>query len=262
MQLLALDFDGVICDSAAETFLVGLRTYLALQPESRFCECRELLVPETPAPQRIRSDEIYRAFVELMPLGNRAEDFGVVFAALDTGAALPDQASYDSFCAGLAVDWLDRFHERFYRERTALAERDPEGWHALMGPYPELLALLRRRSGDAQLAIATAKDRRSVRSLLARYGAADLFLDERVLDKEAGVSKREHLAALSARSGFAFPEITFVDDKLNHLQVAAGLGVRCALATWGYNSVREAATARERGFLVCTLQDFDAQIFS
>ncbi len=262
MRLLALDFDGVICDSAPETFVVGLRTYVGLHPSSRFSECRDLLCPEPPSAARIRADQLYRAFVELMPLGNRAEDFGVVLAALDAGEALPDQPGYDLFRSRLPDPWLARFHERFYLERASLAERSPEGWHALMACYSELLALLRRRDGAAELAIATAKDRASVRALLARYGASELFPEERVLDKETGVSKLAHLELLAERCGVPFPEITFVDDKLNHLQSAATLGVRCALASWGYNGPREAAAARDRGFLVCTLQDFEAQIFS
>jgi phosphoglycolate phosphatase-like HAD superfamily hydrolase len=259
VKLLALDFDGVICDSAPETFWTGLRTYLALQPESRFRESAE---HPGPAPAAIFEHPLYRAFVELMPLGNRAEDFGVVLAALDAGAALPDQAAYDQFRSGIAPDWLAKFHERFYAERHALLASDPEGWHALMSPYAEFVALLCRRAGDVLFAIATAKDRESVRALLARYRVLDLFREDLVLDKQTGVSKRAHLERLAELSGISGSEITFVDDKVSHLDSAAALGVRCALATWGYNSAREEALARERGYLVCTLASFEAQIFS
>ncbi len=40
---------------------------------------------------------LYAPFRECMPLGNRAEDFGVVLAALEAGVSLPDQAAYDAF---------------------------------------------------------------------------------------------------------------------------------------------------------------------
>jgi hypothetical protein len=52
-----------------------------------------------------------------------------------------------------------------------------------------------------------------------------------------------------------------VDDKLNHLEAVAPLGVRCALAAWGYNGPREHAAAAERGFLVCTLEDVEGKLF-
>ena len=65
----------------------------------------------------------------------------------------------------------------------------------------------------------------------------------------------------AARLGVAPAEITFIDDKVNHLDAVSELGVRCALAAWGYNGARERELARERGYLVCTLGDVEATLF-
>jgi phosphoglycolate phosphatase-like HAD superfamily hydrolase len=245
MRLLALDFDGVICDSAREAFVVALRTYAQLRPESRLGE----------------DEALYSGFAELMPLGNRAEDYAVALRALEGGAELPDQPSYDAFRDGIDAGWLLEFHRAFYRARSALSEADPDGWLALMGPYAGFLDVLRRRAGEAELAIATSKDRRSVRALLEAYGVAELFPEGRVLDKETGVSKVAHLEHLQASLALPYAEITFVDDKTNHLDSVADLGVRCGLATWGYNGAREAAWARERGYLLLSLADVEAKLF-
>jgi hypothetical protein len=48
---------------------------------------------------------------------------------------------------------------------------------------------------------------------------------------------------------------------VNHLESVAPLGVRCALAAWGYNGPREHARAHELGFLVCGLADVEARLF-
>jgi len=199
-----------------------------------------------------------------MPLGNRAEDFGVVLRALDDGSALPDQAAYDALKQSLPGDFAGAFHERFYRERDAFARQDPSGWQALLGPYPAFVELLRRKAaerGCPRLAIATAKDRPAVDRLLENYGLRDLFPPEWVCDKDMGPSKRAHLSALQERSGARFDEITFVDDKVNHLQDVEGLGVRPVLAGWGYNDEREAKLARSLGFAVCTLETAEALLF-
>jgi phosphoglycolate phosphatase-like HAD superfamily hydrolase len=249
VKVLALDFDGVICDSAREAYRVAVETYAA----ERF---------EPPLPAGAAEDAaLYARFLEAMPLGNRAEDYAVVLAALAHGVPLPDQAAYDAFRARIPPERLRAFHRAFYRVRAAWAERDSEGWLALMRPYPGLGALLRRRAGEARLAIATAKDRASVRRLLASYGIADLFADELVLDKEAGEKKRDHVAVLAARAGCSTAEVTFVDDKVNHLEDVALLGARCVLATWGYNGPRERRIAEARGFLVCGLDDFERRVF-
>jgi phosphoglycolate phosphatase-like HAD superfamily hydrolase len=247
VKLLSLDFDGVIADSAREAFAVARRTYLALRPESALRGADEAA--------------LFRDFLERMPLGNRADDYAVSLASIEAGVALPDQAAYDAYFATQDREWLRAFHKRFYVERAALSDEDRAGWLAMLGPYPALLEVLRRRAGSCVYAIATAKDRRSVGMLLAAYGVADLFDPALVLDKETGVSKRAHHEHLARVTGVAWPDMTFVDDKVNHLDDVAGLGVRCALAAWGYNGPREHRLARAHGHLVCTLERVEAQLF-
>jgi len=247
MKLLVLDFDGVISDSGREAFAVARRTYLEMRPDSSL---------------RDRDDDaLYAEFVAIMPLGNRAEDFAVALAAIEAGALLPDQAAYDAFYAAQDPRWLRAFHERFYQVRTAFSRADPAGWLALLRPYPHFLEMLRRRAGACRYAIATAKDRRSVRVLLREYGVADLFSEDLVLDKEAGVTKVAHHEHLASHCGVAYADMTFVDDKVNHLDAVAALGVRCALSAWGYNGPREHQLARARGHRICSLDDVEAQLF-
>jgi len=248
VKLLSLDFDGVISDSAREAFAVALRTWRALRPESTL--------------QQADRASLYGGFIALMPLGNRAEDYGVSLAALESGVELVDQAAFDAFYAAQDATFLRAFHKRFYVERTQLSEEDPSGWRAMLGPYPELIAILQRRAGSCRYAIATAKDRRSVGLLLADYGVAELFAPDLVLDKETGVTKVAHHEHLARVTGLEYAEMTFVDDKVSHLEAVAMLGVRCALAAWGYNGPREHQLAGAGGHLVCTLADVEEQLFA
>ncbi len=262
LRLLALDFDGVISDSAPEAFLVAARTFRELRPGSRLAaELGCGRGDRAPARAEVLAHPLYPEFLELMPLGNRADDYGVMLDAIEAEARLPDQAAYDAWRDRLDREWLRGFHKGFYRVRAALSESDPAGWSGLMQPYPGLAEILRARGASVLLAIATAKDRRSVGRCLRSYGLDDLFPEGRVLDKETGVSKADHLAHLQARFGIPYPEMAFVEDKVNHLDAVAPLGVRCALAAWGYNGEREVRHARARGYLVCTLEDVEAQLF-
>ena len=88
-----------------------------------------------------------------MPLGNRAEDYGVELAALEQKRLLASQEEYDAFKRGVDADWLRTFHKRFYRVRNAMSEADPAAWNRLTGPYPGIADFLRRRAGDVVLAI-------------------------------------------------------------------------------------------------------------
>ncbi len=252
----------MISDSAPEAFVVALRTYAVLSPGSPYGEHLERLSgPEGFTAERLRADALYARFLAMMPFGNRAEDYGVELKALEEGREIPDQAAYDAFRAAQSAEWLRSYHQRFYRVRAAFSEEDPQGWRRLLTPYPAFIDLLRQRAGQVAYAIATAKDRRSVGVLLRDYGIADLFPEGLVLDKETGESKAAHLEFLRDALGVSYRETTFVDDKVSHLDRVGELGVRCALAAWGYNGSREHALARERGHLVCRLGDVDAQLF-
>jgi phosphoglycolate phosphatase-like HAD superfamily hydrolase len=261
MRVVALDFDGVIADSARETFVVALRAMVAMRPSSRLAPMRgEAEAAARDEPAAMERLALFAGFRVLMPLGNRAEDFGVALDALEQGRSFPGQPEYDAFLATHHRQWLLEFHERFYLERERLAAAEPELWRSLQPPYPEVVAALQRHRGAPRLAIATAKDRRSVEALLEHYGLAGAFAPDLVLDKETGVAKTAHLELLQRRLGVPFSAITFVDDKLRHLDAVAPLGVRCVLAAWGYNGARERIAAGAAGHLVCAASEFEARV--
>lgn len=260
VHVTALDFDGVIAESAREAYVVASRTYLAQRPESWLASAGVGAAAADPALHGFAEDELFAAFCALMPFGNRAEDYGVSLVLLEERADVSGQDDYDARFAAQRPAFLREYHRQFYVERERLMNEDPETWRDLQPPYEPVVAALRRRGAAGALAIATAKDRRSTWALLAAYGVADLFIDRLVLDKEAGASKRAHIGALQSRLGCSADAITFVDDKLRHLDDVAALGVRCALAGWGYNSARERAVATTRGYAVLTFATFEATL--
>ncbi len=261
VRALVLDFDGVIADSSREAFVVGLRAYVGLRPDSPLAAALASLDAALPAGAPVvERQPLYPGFMALMPLGNRAEDFGAALEALELRRRIDDQTGYDAFVSGLGRDWLAAFHRRFYLERTRFAGQDPALWRSLQPPYREVVELLLRRRGSVALAVATAKDGVSVEALLAGYGLTGVFPRELLLDKETGVTKAAHLEHIRRILALPFAEMTFVDDKVRHLDAVAGLGVRCVLAGWGYNGERERRAAHERGYAVADLIDLERQV--
>jgi len=262
MRVLAFDFDGVLCDSSREVFVVAVDTLADLEPGSELLAVLRPLRDEALAGgDAFRDHEVHHRFSELLPLGNRAEDFGVALRAIEESRLICDQNGYDVFFAGLPGSWRDLFHSRFYESRAQLRESDPDRWLALHLPYPNLVAALQRHRDEFIPAVATAKDAQSVDLLLTELGLKNLFDPRFVLDKETGVEKTVHLLELQRRTRTPFEDITFVDDKLNHLVKVAGLGVRCVLAGWGFNTDREHDEARRLGFQVAHLDDLDESVF-
>lgn len=262
MHILALDFDGVLCDSSREVFVVAVDTYAALQPDSALLgQLLPLRAAAAAGGSEHLDTEIYRRFCDLLPLGNRAEDFGVSLQAVDQDAEIDDQETYDAFYRQIDQAWLDGFHRRFYECRGFLREGDVRAWLQLHLPFPGLADMLRRHKERTLPAVATAKDNRSVRLLLDELGFDGVFDTELILDKETGVEKTHHLRVLHERTAAEFEDITFVDDKVNHLVRVAELGVRPVLAGWGFNTNREHELARQLGFEVAALESADKVLF-
>jgi phosphoglycolate phosphatase-like HAD superfamily hydrolase len=262
MHVLALDFDGVLCDSSREVFVVAIDTYSAVVPGSAFLKAlRPLRDDALGGGSGYLENQITHRFRSLLPLGNRAEDFGVSLRAIEDGADISDQETYDAFYRGIGQEWLDFFHRRFYECREALRDANVTAWLRLHLPFAGLTDTLQRHVGRTRLAVATAKDTASVRLLLEELEMSALFESELILDKETGVEKTEHMRALSSRTDAEFNDITFVDDKVNHLVRVSELGVRPVLAGWGFNTGREHALAGELGFEVADLDTADEVLF-
>jgi len=261
-QVVALDFDGVIAESAHEAFVVAARAYLRLRPESRLRAELAVAAADSPTIEEVEDCPRFAEFVRLIPLGNRAEDYGVTLEILESAAEVATQRDYDEVMAAQDRAWLERYHREFYRVRGELMDGRSAVWRALQRPYPGVPELLRRQAARARLAIATAKDRASTRALLRDWRLDEAFPERFLLDKEIGRSKRAHLEELQRRCGVPFGEITFVEDKVSHLESVSPLGVRCVLAGWGYNGPPERRRAAALGFVVSSLEDFEAEVFS
>ncbi len=247
--ILALDFDGVICDSSREVFRTALETWNAVTPESRIRE--EISI----------RPEFIEAFSRLVPLGNRAEDFCVALHILVNGIDVPDQEAYDRVRDRMGTHRMQIFHDAFYRVRERLRSSDPKTWSHLHDAYEPIADLLRRRRSDVVRGIVTAKDRESVQRLLDHFGLSELFPEHLIFDKETGVVKTNHIRAMAATLGVDPSNMTFVDDKYNHLLATRPLGVRGVLAAWGHNGEREWTAAADAGFAVATLETAESVLF-
>jgi len=258
MRVVAFDFDGVLCDSSREVFVVAVDTLAAMEQESALvADLAPLRDDALAGGDDFRSHELYIRFSDLLPLGNRAEDFGVALLSMEQSKNITSQDAYDSFYAQVPESWRELFHRRFYESRARLRAADVDRWLALHLPYPPLVEALEAHRDCIRPAVATAKDAQSIHILLKALGLETFFDPRLILDKETGVEKTVHLGELQRRTGTPFDRITFIDDKLNHLEAVVGLGVRCVLAGWGFNTEREHQAAKRLGFEVVHLDTLD-----
>lgn len=234
--LLALDFDGVICDALEECALV---TWLGGRPHDR----------AIPGPEQLRlvPREFIDRFRTVRDYARTLDHF--VVAHLPEAAALGGQADFDRLYEALPSSYVQKFTDAANAARQWFRTRETDFWLDLHTLYPGVPELLRRHSGS--VAIVTAKDEGSVHAILGRHG-----LDETVsaVFGECG-RKAEAIEEISARWGVALKDVTFVDDNLTNAVRVARTGAVSRWAQWGYQTPEHRAQNAEWGVTPLHLED-------
>ena len=222
---IVLDFDGVLCDSAAET---GVSAWRAGRPL-----WTEWDTEEPPA-------ECLARFIELRPLLETGYQSVLLMRLIYTGLSPRSiRSRFPDLCDAVMADLTlsrDELIDIFGRTRDNWVRQDADGWLARHRFYPTVVdRFLDRMHTDASsVFIATTKQERFVVALLATIGVklppAQLF------GLDAGKAKEQVLHE-TLRGGQT--QVCFVEDRLETLlRVARQPQLACVklyFANWGYS---------------------------
>jgi len=252
--ILALDFDGVVCDGLIEYFETAWRTY-----------CQIWLSPSSTPPE-----DLAPKFYRLRPVIETGWEMPVLIRALLLG--IPEEQIWQEW--GVIAQRLLQESDltavdvgkKLDKVRDDWIIEDLEGWLSLHRFYPGVVERLRSLVGSpVQLMIVTTKEGRFVSQLLQRQGVQ--LSEQLIIGKESQRPKYEILRELIDITAEIPVSIWFVEDRLKTLQLVqqqADLNsVRLYLADWGYNTAaeRELADHNPRIQLLSLsqfIQDFSA----
>jgi phosphoglycolate phosphatase-like HAD superfamily hydrolase len=244
-SILALDFDGVVCDGLAEYFESAWRAYTLLWAS-----------PGAGAPVGLAE-----RFFALRPVIESGWEMPLMIKALLAGV---NDATIAGQWADLTPQLLDGREAadvgaRLDRVRDDWIDADRAGWLRQHRFYPGVIDRLRAlASGPTRVVIITTKEGRFVRELFAQHGLD--FPAGQIHGKESKRPKADVLRALKTDGGPGL-RIWFVEDRFKTLERIETLpdldDVRLFLAGWGYNfpAEREAAR-RDRRIGLVSLEDF------
>ena len=231
--LLALDFDGVLCDGMLEYFQTTWKAYCQLW------SVEKTEPPSDLAPQFYRTRPVIETGWE-MPLLLYGLLQGIPSTEiLHNWYAIAPQLLQDSkLDKAQLVAAVDGCRDRWIAN-------DLEGWLSLHRFYHGVIERLRSLLDSAtDLAIITTKEERFARQLLQQQGI-DLPKGA-VYGKGSQQPKHETLRQLGGADGGA---IWFVEDRLKTLQSVQQQpdlsSVRLFLADWGYNIARDRKIVRD-----------------
>lgn len=240
--MLALDFDGVVCDALAECAAV---TWHAAHVE-RGSEPPALgdAVAQLP-PTFMRTFRSVRAY-------SRTLDDFMVATTVAAGLEL-DQAGFDQHRAAAGPAQLAVLAAQGEAIRAHWRTTEYAPWVALHTVYAEVAHLI--EATEQPVVIVSAKDADSILAILAHHGLAQYVEDVygSCQDKRAVLTE---LAGRNETTG-----LTFVDDNLGNAIAAEPLvGVRPFWARWGYHGPEDVHRAELLGFPTVALHQLDTLI--
>lgn len=230
-NVLALDFDGVLCDGLLEYFQSAWRTYCQVWPATN------------PVPPENLATTFYR----LRPVVETGWEMPVLLRAVLNGFSEAEiLATWQSICSQLvAEERLDPqdLAAKLDQIRDQWIATDLTGWLAIHRFYPGVSARLQQLvNGPVKIFIVTTKEGRFVRQLLQREGIQ--LPSNRIFGKEHRCPKPKTLRTL--QRDYETP-IWFVEDRLPALQAVKHQidlsEIRLFLADWGYNTATDQAAA-------------------
>lgn len=250
--ILALDFDGVVCDGLLEYFEAAWRTY-----------CQIWSSPSTPpedlAPKFYRLRPVIETGWE-MPVLIRVLQMGITEEKIwkEWGAIASHVLQQENLAAADIGRKLDQIRDEWIRQ-------DLDGWLDQHRFYPGVVEKLRSLvSSPVQPIIITTKEGRFVNQLLRQQGVQ--LPEQSILGKESKRPKYQIVRELIGVAAEIPVSLWFVEDRLKTLQLVEQQvdlnAVRLYLADWGYNTASERAIADQNERMqLLSLSEF-AQDFS
>ncbi|NEQ48627.1 MAG: HAD family hydrolase [Leptolyngbya sp. SIO3F4] len=254
-DVVAFDFDGVICDGLIEYFQTAWRAY-----------CK-LFKPKSPEPPEGLANQFY----PLRPVIETGWEMPMLLRAL-----ILDKTDEEIVAnwPELALPFLEELGiSKTEAAKTLDGERDHwiatdlDNWLGQHRFYPNMLNVLQASLEKRPTYIVSTKEGRFIQQLLKQSGVA--MPPEKILGKEVKRPKYETLRLLTNSHTIdnQFPKIWFIEDRIKALQAVKQQPdldhIELFLADWGYNLTpeRQAAQGDNRISLLSldtVVQKFDA----
>jgi len=160
-------------------------------------------------------------------------------------------------------DYLALFDGNFYESMAARgvdlaafaqAAREimPRIDYDAMKPYDGLIPVLAALQQDRLLAVISSNGRRTIRTMLERFGFAPYFRE--IFGSDFHFSKKEKIDHALEKYGVGREQAFYIGDTVGDIREARAAGVRSVAVTWGWHG-RERLAAVNPDFLIDTPEE-------
>ena len=235
MKILALDYDGVIVDSALECLFTSYNAYFKIykHKDKDFFGGKLFTFENWKDIKKDYPKEIVN-FIKKRPYIRGANDYGLIIKLMEEKKIINNQKDFDKYRKSVDFDF-EAFHREFYKERDRLQELDFKAWINLEPSYPKIVEGIKKLlESGTKIIITTSNRLKSIAPSFTRSYLGFEIKKEDILDMRFGEDKSEQMKHIVKSHNIQFEEIYFVDDQVSHLIQTRPLGVKVFLAGWSY----------------------------
>ena len=247
MKILALDFDGVIVDSAWECLFVSHNAYFKVyeRKEKDFFGGEPFTFENWENIKKRYKKEIEHYRI-MRPYIRGANDYGLIIKLLEEKKLIKSQEEFDVYRKTVGFKFKD-FHQEFYKERDRIQAMDFKAWFKLESAFPKITKdIIKLLEEGTKIIIATSNRRRAIAQCFTPEYLGFEIKKEDILDKRYGEDKSEQMKQIVNLYQIKFGDIYFVDDQVSHLIQTKILGVKVLLAGWSYATDIQKEEARKQ----------------
>ena len=241
----ALDFDGVICDSAVETGISGWKAAFQLWEDF-----------ETAYP----TEQQIEQFRQVRPIMGTGYEAILIVRLMNDGESVESILETFHVKKNEIIDQykleIDDLKKLYGETRDAWIKEDLEDWVEKNPLFPGMVEKLQNLSTDNVWYILTTKQERFVKLILSANQVQ--LPDDRIFGLDRNMSKENILIDL--REQHTDKQFYFVEDMLSSLVRVLNnsqlKSVKLLLALWGYNTAQDKLDAEQYGFELIEFDGF------
>jgi len=218
-KYIALDFDGVICNSINECMLVSFCSYFNIKITNDIFS-------------NISNDQKDK-FRQYRYLVGPAFEYYSLWESIENAKS---KDSIINYFTGInpSKEIIVKNQKNFYKNRIDFKTKDFTNWSRLNPFYKEIHEALIAKKDLSNIFIVTSKDYLSVVELL-KYNNIPIN-KKQIYSYEKNLDKKILFEELLDEYKIDKSDIVFIDDKLSHLENVTAFGIKSFLALWGYIS--------------------------
>jgi hypothetical protein len=251
MKILAVDFDGVISDSALKSLFVSHNAYCRhFGPNVKKNFGGECFTYENWERMKKEYNQEMEKYRQLRSYIELSCDFFVMIKIIEDKIEVKNQQEFREVRNQLNFDY-QFFHDLFFQEKERWQNKDFKKWFTLSPVFENVTAGIKKFMEEGKkVVIATSNLGKAIHPAFhPDYLGFSIDLKD-IFDKNYGKNKSDHMKAIAEQYNVEFHNIYFIDDQLSYLGETQLLGVNVFLAGWGYCTEEHKKIASEKNMQV------------